>query len=237
MITVGATNSGEAFLQIATLEKCCDGLFDDRPPIAVLGLKAFIVNLLEGVKVLVDQAPQIRRFRITWLVEGRQFGTGQSHEQHATSPTGGRASQSRQPILGSLTDCVVCNRRKVMMYACSLTVNAGQPLMAAQRWDHESYVARFTGKSCGPVWKTCQQWLVEDCLEVAKVYVWPKNSVAATWTLSNRPSDSGAHNDRNSNLYKGPHTPMHVMNSPPSLYPDRCPECRKFFRTTGFYGD
>jgi hypothetical protein len=143
--------------------------------------------------VLVDQAPQIRRFRITWLVEGRQFGTGQSHEQHATSPTGGRASQSRQPILGSLTDCVVCNRRKVMMYACSLTVNAGQPLMAAQRWDHESYVARFTGKSCGPVWKTCQQWLVEDCLEVAKVYVWPKNSVAATWTLSNRPSDSGAH--------------------------------------------
>jgi hypothetical protein len=69
------------------------GLLDNRPPIAVLGLKVF-----------VDHAPQIRRFRITWLVERRQFGTGLSHEQHATHPTGGRASQSGQPILGSLTD-------------------------------------------------------------------------------------------------------------------------------------
>ncbi len=104
MVTVGAANSGKAFLQIATLEKGCHGLLDDRPPIAVLGLKAFIVDLLEGVKVFVDHAPQIRRFRITWLVERRQFGTGLSHEQHATHPTGGRASQSGQPILGSLTD-------------------------------------------------------------------------------------------------------------------------------------
>jgi hypothetical protein len=30
---------------------------DDRPPIAVLGLKSFIVDLLEGVKVFVDQPP------------------------------------------------------------------------------------------------------------------------------------------------------------------------------------
>ena len=104
MVTVGAANSGKAFLQIATLEKGCHGLLDNRPPIAVLGLKAFIVDLLEGVKVFVDHAPQIRRFRITWLVERRQFGTGLSHEQHATHPTGGRASQSGQPILGSLTD-------------------------------------------------------------------------------------------------------------------------------------
>jgi len=29
------------------------------------------------------------------------------------------------------------------MHACSLTVNAGQPLMAAQRWDHEGWTPRF----------------------------------------------------------------------------------------------
>ena len=104
VLAVGATNPSKSCLQIATLEKGGHGLLDDRPPIAVLGLKAFIVDLLEGVKVFVDHAPQIRRFRITWLVERRQFGTGLSHEQHATHPTGGRASQSGQPILGSLTD-------------------------------------------------------------------------------------------------------------------------------------
>jgi len=104
MVTVGAAHSGKAFLQIATLEKGCDGLFDDRPPETILGLKAFIVDLLEGVKMFVDHAPQVRCFRIPWLVEGRQLETGQSHKQHATCPAGGRASQSGQPILGSLTD-------------------------------------------------------------------------------------------------------------------------------------
>ncbi len=112
MVTVGAANSSKAFLQIATLEKGCHRLLDDRPPISILGLKAFIVDLLEGVKVFVDQTPQIRRLRITWLIEGRQFGTGQSHEQHATGPTGGRASQSGQPILGSLPDAAAWKRHK-----------------------------------------------------------------------------------------------------------------------------
>jgi hypothetical protein len=31
-------------------------------------LKAIVVGLLEGVKVLIDQAPQIRRMRIAWPV-------------------------------------------------------------------------------------------------------------------------------------------------------------------------
>ena len=54
MFTVGAANSGKAFLQIATLEKGSHRLLDDWPPIAILGLKAFIVDLLKRVKVLVD---------------------------------------------------------------------------------------------------------------------------------------------------------------------------------------
>ena len=71
MVTVGAANSGKAFLQIATLEKGCHGLLDDRPPIAVLGLKAFIVDLLESVKMLVNQTPQVGVLRFVWALESQ----------------------------------------------------------------------------------------------------------------------------------------------------------------------
>jgi len=33
MLTVPAANSGKAFLQIATLEKCCHGMLDDGTPV------------------------------------------------------------------------------------------------------------------------------------------------------------------------------------------------------------
>ncbi|MDA1052013.1 MAG: hypothetical protein O3C40_16225 [Planctomycetota bacterium] len=94
-----AANSGKPFLQIATLEKGCHRLLDDAAPVALLGLKAFVVDLLEGVKVLIDQAPQIRRLRIAWTVQRRRFETRQGHEQHATSrPTvGNRKADSRSP--------------------------------------------------------------------------------------------------------------------------------------------
>ena len=97
VFTVPAANSGKAFLQIATLEKGCHRLLDEGPPVAVLSLKAIVVGLLEGVKVLIDQAPQIRRLRIAWPVEWQRFETRLSHEQHATSrPTvGNRKADSR----------------------------------------------------------------------------------------------------------------------------------------------
>ena len=60
------------------------------------------------------------------------------------------------------------------MNACSLSVNKGQSLTAGTRWAHESYVANFSGTSCIPMWKTCQQRLVEDC------------GKATTWELSVR---------------------------------------------------
>ena len=66
----------------------------------VLGLKAFVVNLLEGVKVLVDQTPQIRRLRIAWTVEGHRFEAGLGHQKHANSQ---RESRSGQPIPGNVT--------------------------------------------------------------------------------------------------------------------------------------
>ena len=48
MLAVRTPNSGEAFLQIAALEKGRHRLFDDRPPVAILGLIALVVDLLEG---------------------------------------------------------------------------------------------------------------------------------------------------------------------------------------------
>jgi len=44
-------------------------LLDDGTPVTVPGLKAFVVNLLERVKVLVDQVPRIGRLRTR--VDGR----------------------------------------------------------------------------------------------------------------------------------------------------------------------
>ena len=62
-------NSGEAFLQIAALEKGGHRLLDDRSPETVLGLITLVVDLLEGVKMLIQQLPQVGCVRIARLVE------------------------------------------------------------------------------------------------------------------------------------------------------------------------
>jgi hypothetical protein len=43
---------------IAAVEKGAHGTLDDRPPEAVLGLKTLVVDALEGLEVLIHQAPQ-----------------------------------------------------------------------------------------------------------------------------------------------------------------------------------
>jgi len=70
VLAVGAEDSREALLQIATLEKRCHTAVDDRSPESVLGLIAFVVGLPERVKMLIQQLPQVGGLRITWLVEG-----------------------------------------------------------------------------------------------------------------------------------------------------------------------
>ena len=59
MLTVRATNASEALVQIPTLEKSCYRSLNDWPPETVLALITFIVDLLERVKMLVDQTPQV----------------------------------------------------------------------------------------------------------------------------------------------------------------------------------
>ena len=71
MLSVGSANSSNPFLQIAALEKGRHRLFDDRPPVAILGLIALVVDLLKGVKMLIEQAPQVGGLRIAWVVERR----------------------------------------------------------------------------------------------------------------------------------------------------------------------
>jgi len=66
---VRATNSSKTFLQISTLEIGCYRPLNNGPPEAVLGLKSFIVVLLERVKMLVDQTPQFGCTRIPWFVQ------------------------------------------------------------------------------------------------------------------------------------------------------------------------
>ena len=69
MLTVGAANAGVAFLQIAALEKGGHRLLDRRSPETVLGLITLVVDLLEGLKMLIQQLPQVGCVRIAWLVE------------------------------------------------------------------------------------------------------------------------------------------------------------------------
>ena len=73
VLAVGATNPSKSCLQIATLEKGGYRTLDDGPPVAVLGSKAIVVDLLKGVKVLIQQPPQIRRLRIAWTVEQQRI--------------------------------------------------------------------------------------------------------------------------------------------------------------------
>ena len=79
MLAVRTPNSGEAFLQIAALEKGRHRLFDDRPPVAIVGLITLVVNLLEGGKMFVKQAPQVGGLGITGAVERQGLDTGGGH--------------------------------------------------------------------------------------------------------------------------------------------------------------
>ena len=73
LLTVRTTNSGKAFMQIATLEIGFHGSLNDWSPESVLALVTFLVGLLERVKMLVGQTPQFGCTRITWFVQYGQL--------------------------------------------------------------------------------------------------------------------------------------------------------------------
>ena len=79
LLAVGAANASEPFLQIAALEKGGHRLLDDRPPVAIRRLIALVVDLLEGIKMFVKQAPQVRGLRIACAVERPRLEAGGGH--------------------------------------------------------------------------------------------------------------------------------------------------------------
>ena len=69
MAAIGAANPRKTYLRIAALEKGGHAAVDHRSPDAVLGLKLLVVHLSEGVKMLVQQPPQIGSTQIAWPIQ------------------------------------------------------------------------------------------------------------------------------------------------------------------------
>ena len=86
MPTVRAAHAGEAVMQVAAVEKGRHGTLDDRPPKAVLGLKALVVDPLEGPEMPVQQAPQGGGPRIARAVQGQGLDTRRRHDRKSTGP-------------------------------------------------------------------------------------------------------------------------------------------------------
>lgn len=102
MPAVGAAHAGEAFLQIAAPQKRGHRLLDDGAPETVLGLIALIVDLLEGVKMLVEQTPQVGGLGIAWAVEKSGLDTSGGHRRK-----GGWWTEVHKPPHGNKCTLVV----------------------------------------------------------------------------------------------------------------------------------
>ena len=86
MQAVRASHAGDAFVQIAALEKSGHGALDQRPPEAVPSLKTLVVDLLECRKMLIHQAPQVGGVRIAWTVKRQRLDTRGHHGRNGNRP-------------------------------------------------------------------------------------------------------------------------------------------------------
>ena len=86
VLALPAANASKALLEIAAPQKGGHGTFHDGPPIAILGRKPLVVDLLEGLEMLVHQTPQIRGLRITWTVQAQRLDTGRRRDEHGSPP-------------------------------------------------------------------------------------------------------------------------------------------------------
>ena len=86
MLAVWAANTSKALFELSTLEKGGHGTFHDRPPVATLGRKPLVVDLLERVEMLVHQARQIRGLRIAWTVQVQRLDTRRRQDGHGSPP-------------------------------------------------------------------------------------------------------------------------------------------------------
>jgi hypothetical protein len=85
-VAVRAADAGEALVQVAALEKGRHGAFHDRAPEALLGRKPLVIDLLEGVEVLVQQPPQVGRLRVAGAVQREGLDARDGHDRKGTGP-------------------------------------------------------------------------------------------------------------------------------------------------------
>ena len=79
VLAVAAADAGEAFVQVAALQKRGHAALDDRPPETILGLIPLVVDLHEGREMAVQQSPQVGGVRIAGTVQRRRLG-GRDHD-------------------------------------------------------------------------------------------------------------------------------------------------------------
>lgn len=70
MLAVRAAHASKALVEIPTPEEGRHGACYDGTPESVFGLKTLVIDLLEGLEMLVHHTPQIRGLRIAWTVQG-----------------------------------------------------------------------------------------------------------------------------------------------------------------------
>ncbi len=69
-MAVGTADASKTFPQITTSKKGGHAAVDDWSPETVLSLKTLVIHLPEGVKMLIDQSPQVGGLGIAWAVLG-----------------------------------------------------------------------------------------------------------------------------------------------------------------------
>ena len=104
IFAIRATNSSKTFMQVTALKIGCYRPLNNGPLETVLDLKTLIVDLLERIKMLVDQTPQFGCTRIPWLVQYGQFGTGGNHEENALSGSQVGYRKTHSPSILSRVD-------------------------------------------------------------------------------------------------------------------------------------
>jgi hypothetical protein len=86
VVAVRAADAGEALVQIAALEKGRHRAFDDRAPEAILGRKPLVIDLLEGLEMLVQQPPQVGGLRVAGAAQREGLDARDGHDRKGTGP-------------------------------------------------------------------------------------------------------------------------------------------------------
>jgi hypothetical protein len=86
VVAVRAADAGEALVQVAALQEGLHAALDDGAPESVLGGKPLVVDLLEGLEMLVQQPPQVGGLGIAGAVQRERLDARDGHDRKGTGP-------------------------------------------------------------------------------------------------------------------------------------------------------